>query len=191
MLIITIMLIITPFIALLTQFNSSIKIPEWINQIDAQSDLTITSLLKMDSIIDLIFNLLVIAIIPAIGEELFFRGYLQQNVIKWARSPHIGIIITAILFSIIHFQFNGFIPRFILGVLLGYIFYWSRNLWIPILAHFINNAQILIISYIYKDIDSSLVSTNIDITTGLVSFLGASLLLYILYQNYNPKNKII
>ena len=104
----------------------------------------------MDSIIDLVFNLLVIAIIPAIGEELFFRGYLQQKLIKWNRSPHIGIIITAILFSIIHFQFSGLIPRFILGVLLGYIFYWSSSLWIPIIAHFVNNAQVLIIAYVNK-----------------------------------------
>tara|TARA_B100002051_G_scaffold131386_2_gene124910 strand:- start:2241 stop:3026 length:786 start_codon:yes stop_codon:yes gene_type:complete len=191
MLIITIMLIITPFVAMITQLNLSIKTPNWANQIDAQTNLTIIALLKMDSIIDLVFNLLVIAIIPAIGEEIFFRGYLQQKLIKWIRSPHIGIIITAILFSIIHFQFSGLIPRFILGVLLGYIFYWSSSLWIPIIAHFVNNAQVLIISYVYKDINNSMLSTNIDVASGLFSFFGASLLLYIFYKNSNLKNKRI
>ena len=191
MLIITIMLIITPFVAMITQLNLSIKTPNWANQIDAQTNLTIIALLKMDSIIDLVFNLLVIAIIPAIGEELFFRGYLQQKLIKWIRSPHIGIIITAILFSIIHFQFSGLIPRFILGALLGYIFYWSSNLWIPIIAHFINNAQVLIISYVYKDIDNSMVTTDIDVASGLFSFFGASLLLYVFYKTSNLKNKTI
>jgi hypothetical protein len=116
---------------------------------------------------------------------------LQQKLIKWIRSPHIGIIITAILFSIIHFQFSGLIPRFILGVLLGYIFYWSSSLWIPIIAHFVNNAQVLIISYVYKDINNSMLSTNIDVASGLFSFFGASLLLYVFYKNSNLKNKRI
>ena len=191
MLIITIMLIVTPFVAMITQLNLSIKTPNWVNQIDEQTNLTIIALLKMDFILDLIFNLLVIAIIPALGEELLFRGYLQQKVIKWIRSPNIGIIITAILFSIIHFQFSGLIPRFILGALLGYIFYWSSNLWIPIIAHFVNNAQVLVISYVYKDINNSFVSTDIDVASGLFSFFGASLLLYVFYKTSNLKNKTI
>ena len=79
MLIITIMLIITPFVAMITQLNLSIKTPNWANQIDEQTNLTIIALLKMDSIIDLVFNLLVIAIIPAIGEELFLGDICSKN----------------------------------------------------------------------------------------------------------------
>ena len=137
-----------------------------------------------------LFNLLIIAIIPALGEELFFRGYLQQTITKWTISPHIGIIITAVLFSAIHFQFYGLIPRFILGVLLGYIFLWSNNLWLPIIAHFVNNAQVLIISFVFKDQNSSMLSNNVDTTIGIFSFLGATLLLYLLYQScYFRNNK--
>jgi len=189
-LIITIMLIIVPFVAMLTEFNLSIKAPDWLNQIDAESDLTINALLKMDSNVDFLFNLLIIAIMPAVGEELFFRGYLQQTIIKWTISPHIGIIITAILFSVIHFQFYGLIPRFILGVLLGYTFLWSNNLWLPIIAHFVNNAHVLIISFIYNDQNRIMLSNNVDPTTGIFSFLGAALLMYLLYQScYFRNNK--
>ena len=191
MLVITIMLIIVPFIAMLTEFNLSIKAPDWLNQIDEKSDLTIAALLKMDSNVDFLFNLLIIAIMPAVGEELFFRGYLQQTITKWTISPHIGIIITAILFSVIHFQFYGLIPRFILGVLLGYVFLWSNNLWLPIIAHFVNNAQVLVISFVNKDQNSSMLSNNVDTTIGIFSFFGAALLMYLLYQSCCFRNNKI
>ena len=79
MLVITIMLIIVPFIAMLTEFNLSIKVPDWLNQIDEKSDLTIAALLKMDSNVDFLFNLLIIAIMPAVGEELFLEGICNKQ----------------------------------------------------------------------------------------------------------------
>ena len=96
---------------------------------------------------DLLFTLLVVAVVPAIGEELLFRGYLQQKFGKWFGNMHTSIILTAFLFSAIHFHLDGFFPRFMLGILLGYMFLWSGSLWIPILAHFTNNAIAVIISY--------------------------------------------
>lgn len=87
-----------------------------------------------------LINLMVIAVLPAICEELLFRGVFQRIFIEWTRNRHIGIIIAAILFSFFHLQFLGFIPRFLLGVYFGYLLLWSNTLWLPIAAHFVNNA---------------------------------------------------
>ena len=84
---------------------------------------------------------------PAIGEELIFRGYLQQKLAKRFGDMNASIFLTAFLFSLIHFHFDGLIPRFVLGILLGYLFYWGRSLWLPILAHFVNNAQGVVLSH--------------------------------------------
>jgi membrane protease YdiL (CAAX protease family) len=95
-------------------------------------------------------------------------------------------LITAFLFSAIHFDLEAIVPRFVLGVLLGYLFFWSKNLWLPILAHFFNNAQAVILSFpIFKGVvleDSIFSETNIDPMMGLFSFTSVILLLYILYR---------
>jgi membrane protease YdiL (CAAX protease family) len=95
----------------------------------------------------LFVTIFVLAVIPAISEEMIFRGVLQQIVCRIFRSGHAGIWITAIFFSAIHLQFFGFIPRLILGLSFGYLFFWSRNLWLPVIAHFINNSVPVLMSY--------------------------------------------
>lgn len=89
--------------------------------------------------------LLVIAILPAVGEEFLFRGIIQNRLKTIFGNPHAAIWLTGFLFSFIHFQFFGFIPRMFLGVLFGYIYYWSGNLWLPILMHFTNNSFTLLV----------------------------------------------
>jgi membrane protease YdiL (CAAX protease family) len=96
----------------------------------------------------MILNLFIIAILPAVGEEFFFRGVLQKILIKLFKSGHVGIWVTAFIFSAIHFQFFGFVPRFILGLIFGYLFFWSGTLWLPVISHFINNAVPVIMAYI-------------------------------------------
>jgi membrane protease YdiL (CAAX protease family) len=90
---------------------------------------------------------MVLAIVPALFEEFFFRGCLQQIMIALTKNAFVGIMITAILFSAIHLSFYGFLPRVFLGVLLGYIFYYSKNLWLSIIAHFLNNAFSVTVLY--------------------------------------------
>jgi len=185
-LVIAIMMLITPFIGLLLEWNMMISFPEWLLQFDVNFEALGTAFLQMNTIWDLFYTILVIAVIPAIGEELLFRGYLQQKLGNWLRNPHAAILITAFIFSAIHFHFQAMIPRFALGVLLGYLFYWSNSLWLPILAHFVNNAQIVIFSYYHK-VDSgtySVVSeTKFDLLAPLFSLASVALLLYIFYQN--------
>jgi hypothetical protein len=96
----------------------------------------------------LFLNLFIIAVIPAIAEEFFFRGALQGIMTQWFRNVHLAIIITAFIFSLIHFQFFTFVPRLFLGVVFGYLMYYTGNIWIPILAHFVNNAAAVIVYYL-------------------------------------------
>jgi hypothetical protein len=96
---------------------------------------------------DLITNILVFAVLAGICEEFFFQGSLQPLLMNWTKNPHVGILLTALIFSALHFQFYGFIPRFLLGVYLGYLFYWSRSLWLPILAHVLHNALSIMVDY--------------------------------------------
>jgi hypothetical protein len=190
-LVIAIMMIITPFIGLLLEWNMMISFPEWLLQFDINSEAIVTAFLQMDTIWDLFYTILVIAVVPAIGEELLFRGYLQQKLGNWLSNPHSAILITAFLFSTIHFHFQGMIPRFVLGVLLGYLFYWSNSLWLPILAHFVNNAQAVILSYPLFKIDSGAYSvfpeSPVDPMIALFSLASVALLLYILHQNISIK----
>ena len=97
----------------------------------------------------ILFNLFMIALVPAIGEELLFRGVLQKIFSEWFRSHHIGIWVTAILFSLAHYQFHDFIPRIFLGALFGYLFIWTASIWVPVIAHFINNGVGVVYYYFY------------------------------------------
>lgn len=137
------------------QLNAYMHLPSWMSGIERwmtekeeYADNIIDALLITGTLKGLLINVIIIAIIPAISEEMIFRGVLQKIFSKLFRSGHLAIWITAILFSTIHFQFFGFIPRFILGLVFGYLFYWTGTLWLPILAHFVNNAFPLILAYV-------------------------------------------
>ena len=125
--------------------NQQIPLPYWVSEMEDSADGFLALLLSMPSIKDMLFNLLVIAVIPALGEELVFRGMLQKRLSEVTKKPWIPIWVAAFLFSAFHLQFAGFLPRLILGASLGYLFYWTNNLWVPILAHlFINGIQVII-----------------------------------------------
>ena len=92
----------------------------------------------------------------AIPEELFFRGALQRIIIHLTKQPFIGIVITGILFSALHFQFEGFLPRMLLGMILGFFYWYSGSIWTNIAAHFVNNAvQVLAVSYMPKFVNKN------------------------------------
>ncbi len=149
-----IMLSAIPVINLIAYLNTQISLPdfmssfeEWMKQAEESARRLIENMLKAETLSELLFNLLVIAIVPAIGEELLFRGVVQRLFSEWTRSPHAGIWISAIIFSAMHLQFYGFIPRTLLGALFGYMLIWSGRMWIPIIAHFVNNAVAVIVYY--------------------------------------------
>ncbi len=108
-------------------------------------------LLVMQSPWEMGFSLLVMALAPALGEEMVFRGIVQQQLERWKRSPLLAIGISAFLFSIVHFQIQRFLAILWLGLVLGLLLYWTRSLWIPIAAHFLNNGAQVVIAYFNQD----------------------------------------
>lgn len=113
---------------------------------DMAADFT-QRMMEVDTIWGLLGNLLVIALIPAIGEELTFRGVLQQSLTRRC-NVHVAVFISAFIFSFIHFQFYGFLPRMFIGLVLGYMFYYSGSIWTTILMHFVNNATAVVVAYL-------------------------------------------
>ncbi len=136
-----------PLVQFIFSLNKQLPIPQWAIDQENLINNTIQQLLLVNAPAELIFNLFTIAVLPAIGEELLFRGIVQQNIEKGTKNPHIAIWLTALIFSFIHFQFQGFFPRVFLGAGLGYLFVWTRNLWIPIIAHLAYNGGQILLQY--------------------------------------------
>ena len=159
-----IMVCAIPAINLLADLNSRVDLPEsldFIEQIfrrqeDAAAGLT-ERFLKADSVWGLLINMGLLAFLPALSEELSFRGTLQQilgrNQVKESR-VHIAIWVTAFVFSAIHLQFYGFVPRLLMGALFGYMFVWSGSLWVPIVMHFTNNGLAVLFYYLFDTNDA-------------------------------------
>ena len=140
-------LVIIPVNSYATYLNAGLNLPEWLSGAelwvdarDDQAELLTSLMIRSGSLSVLLVNLFVLALIPAIGEELFFRGLLINLLRNMVKNHHLIIIMTAVVFSALHFQFSGLIPRILLGVVYGYLYIWSRSVWLPAIAHFINNA---------------------------------------------------
>lgn len=141
-----------PVVGMLSSFNQSIMpqegaVAEFMRNLEEAANDILKLVTSQRSSWDLVSNLLVFAVLAGICEEFLFQGALQPLLMKWTKNPHVGILLTAFIFSVLHFQFYGFIPRFMLGVYLGYLFYWSRSLWLPILAHILHNALSLLVDF--------------------------------------------
>ena len=147
----------SPLLELTVSLNKQMQLPDflaglesWMRQNEDKLEKLTIKLLQTNTISDFWINMVMIALLPAIGEELLFRGCLQRIIAKSIKNYHVAIWVAAAIFSAIHMQFYGFVPRMLLGALFGYLLVWSNSIWIPILAHFINNATTVIISYVYQ-----------------------------------------
>jgi membrane protease YdiL (CAAX protease family) len=187
-------LISLPLINMMGELNSQIHFPDflkdvenWMKSSEEHAALVTQKFLKMDNIGDLLVNLILVAVIPALGEELLFRGVLQKQLSKWTGNIHWGIFISAALFSALHMQFFGFFPRLFLGVLFGYLLVWTGSLWVPILAHFVNNGIAVTASYsmgkgqLPENADS-IGSSNMMWELSIVSLVLFSILTYQLFR---------
>jgi membrane protease YdiL (CAAX protease family) len=146
------------------------------------------------SAVTLVFNLFVIALLTGLAEELFFRGCLQQIIQQIVTNSHVAVWVTAIIFSVLHFQFYGFVPRVLLGVVLGYVFVWSGSIWAPVVLHTIHNALNVILIYIYMDAPESGQVGEAAFTDNAVLVLASvvlsALTLFLLYRERLIKPKI-
>jgi membrane protease YdiL (CAAX protease family) len=136
----------------------------------------------------LLVGMFVIAVLPAVGEELVFRGIVQRRLYTLVRNPHVAIWTAALAFSAIHVQFFGFFPRLLLGALFGYLYYWSGNLWYPIFAHFVNNGFTLLMLYLHQqgsvEMDIESIET-VSWSVALISLVSSGALLYFFRQHAN------
>ena len=140
-----------PVIGLSSWINQLVPLPEWMTQMENSQNWLVAEVLKMDSGSEFLLAFMVAAVAPALGEELLFRGILQPFFQQLVRNSHWGIWLTAIVFSAIHMQFVGFIPRMLLGAFLGYLFWWSSSLWLPIIIHLLFNGFQIVGTYLAPD----------------------------------------
>lgn len=185
-----------PVINFTGELNSHLSLPDFLSGLENsmresedRMKVITDAFLQMNGIGDLLINILVIALLAAVGEELLFRGCFQNILVQWTKNIHIAIWLTAILFSALHFQFYGFLPRMLLGVLLGYLYVWSGSLWLPILFHFLNNGLAVLFAYL---IGKGLLTENAE-TVGvgeselMFVFISAALSAWLMYFVWRRK----
>lgn len=183
-------MIALPFVNYISQWNASWEIPtfigEWMKSKETQAGELTSMFLDMPTVGLLIFNLIMIALLPAVGEELIFRGIMQRGIHRMTANPHLAIWVAAVLFSAVHMQFLGFVPRLLMGVAMGYLYYWSGSLWYPMIAHFTNNAMAVALAYgiqhgsIQADIENAGIDNG---TLAAFSLLFCTMLLYVFKQH--------
>jgi len=156
---------------------------KWMKSLEEEAAKQIQFMLSKHTVSELFLNLVFISLFAGVGEELFFRGVLQRLFIKLTKNPWAGIIITAILFSGVHFQFFGFLPRLFLGILLGALYWYSGSLWTAILAHFVYDGLIIVLVYFKPEMaaDSNATIVNPAQLT-LMAFISAVLTFVVVWQ---------
>ena len=181
-----------------SQWNAEAHFPSWTGAIGDY----LTSMEKQAEVLVRLFTanltpatfsliLVVVSILPGIGEEFVFRGMIQTELQRAVGNPHVGIWIAAAFFSAFHLQFFGFFPRMLIGALLGYLYFWSGNLWVPIIAHMLNNGLQLLGIYLYQLNVHSFdpMSTESAPLAAVVSSLIVTLsLLYYCKKNLPPQS---
>jgi uncharacterized protein len=152
------MFVCLPLIHGLAELNQSVSLPEgmsgleqWMMQKEQQAREMTEFFLGVTTLGGLLFNLFMIAVMPSLGEELVFRAVLQPLLGRIFRNIHAGVLVSALIFSLMHFQFYGLIPRFVLGLFLGYAYLWTRSIWVPVLMHFVNNAAAIIVYFLWHN----------------------------------------
>lgn len=169
LLVVAFMILIIPIINLLTAWNQQLSLPQafhdlevWMRMAESETAALTEKMVQVHGLQALFYNLFLMALLPAMGEELFFRGTVQNFFSK--NNTHKAIWITAFIFSTIHFQFYGFLPRLLLGALFGYLLVKSGSLWLPIIGHFTNNAMAIIFYYLkfngYQSFDVDKIGTG-------------------------------
>ncbi|PSR11792.1 MAG: hypothetical protein DA408_07225 [Bacteroidetes bacterium] len=178
-----------PVIGLSSWINQLLPLPEWMTQMEDNQNWLVAEVLRMDSGSEFLLAFMVAAVAPALGEELLFRGVLQPFFQQLVRNPHWGIWLTAIVFSAIHMQFVGFIPRMLLGAFLGYLFWWSGSLWLPIILHLFFNGFQIVGTYLAPDqfkMAGEESSTMPNLFIGSLALIGLLLVLRRMAQSATP-----
>jgi membrane protease YdiL (CAAX protease family) len=184
---ILVMIAAIPLSEYLGFLNQRINFPDgiedWLKKAESQAQRQTLMLLQKRSVSDLLLNIVIVAGFAGIGEELFFRGVLQRLAIWGFKNVWLAIIVTAFLFSALHLQFYGFFPRFLLGILLGAIYWYSGSLWPAIVAHFLYDALLITLAYfnpqLITDEQAPLITAApLTVTAFVSAVVTAGLLVY-------------
>ena len=199
---ILIMVVSIPLINWLADLNSKMQLPaslagieNWMKESEDAAAKITEAFLNVSTIFGLLSNLFIIALLAAIGEEFFFRGILQKLFYDWTKNIHVAVFLSAILFGAFHLQFYGFIPRVLLGALFGYLLYWSGSLWLPIMAHFTNNALAVIMDFLERkkqiNFDADKIGTEDNaVLLVLLSLIIVGALIFLFYRTEKTKPEI-
>jgi len=146
-----------PLINWLIALNEGLELPaflhaleSWMRETEDSAARLTEAFMVMPSAGALWFNLLMIAVLPALGEELMFRGLVQRLLGDWLGNVHLAIFLASVLFGAMHMQFYGLLPRIVLGLMLGYLFYWSGSLWVPVFGHLLNNGAAVMAAWLVQ-----------------------------------------
>ena len=184
-----------PLIQLSADLNSKMFFADWMQKESQLINKITLEFLKMDNFRELLRNIFLIALLPAIGEELFFRAGIQKELVKYFKQKDFAIILAAAIFSAFHLEFDGFLPRFFLGLILGYVYFWSSSLWVSIIVHFINNSMLIVSAYFIKTNLEELITSKpveaIPIYMLLMSLVAVFVIRHKMHQMYNEDNLIV
>lgn len=153
-----ILMLSTPAMNFIINWNNEMSLPEsmsgleeWFRNSEDRAVHSIAVLQGQHNVINLIVSILIMGLLAGFGEELFFRGAFQRLLTTGGVNRHVAVWSVAFVFSAIHFQFYGFVPRLLLGAYLGYLLVWSKSLWLPIAIHALNNTLYVILHWDYRD----------------------------------------
>ena len=187
--------LLIPLVYLSYSINQNITLPEaftpfmeWIKETAALAEELLKKITSRKTTSALITNFIVLAALPAIGEELVFRGILQRILVNWTKHFHIAVWLTAFLFSLLHFQFLGFLPRMILGAFLGYLYFYSGNIITAMLAHFAFNGLSVYAAYVGQDEQLEGLGDQYNWMLYIVSFCLFTLVLVMIIKKYKTWN---
>lgn len=182
-----------PVVGLANELNSHLALPGWLSDVktwmkdkeNINAQVT-DAFLSTTSSMGFLVNVLMIAILPALAEEILFRGALAGLLKDWTKNVHAAVLISSLVFAAIHLQFYGFLPRFLLGMLLGYLFFWSGSIWLPVTAHFTNNFLSVFIEFLFRKgyihTNAENFGTNNAAWLTLLSITLISAIIYFIYS---------
>jgi membrane protease YdiL (CAAX protease family) len=155
-----------PAISWMVEINEQMAFPDflkgietWMRNSEDRTNRLTELFLDVNTYGGLIINIVIIALLASLGEELLFRGVVLRILYDGIRNVHLAVIVSAILFSALHMQFYGFLPRMVLGIIFGYLFLWTGSLWIPIILHFVFNSITVVAVFLFN---KGIISTDVE-----------------------------
>lgn len=189
------LVVATPLMEGIVLWNQNITLPHsmaafenFMRQLEEQAGGSVEFLLGPHTVGNLMVSILLVGVLTGFSEELFFRGALQRLLASTRMGSHAAIWIAAFVFSAVHLQFFGFVPRLLLGAFFGYLLLWSGSIWLPMIAHTLNNSLYIITRYANGgDVSDAVTATNTSWVAMLISAVFTAVCLTALYMSCAKK----